>query len=54
MKVSKISFGFNGMKAVAIAENGKLAWIVLDGQTGPAGQWSAELQQAANKALNLI
>ena len=54
MKISKISFKYRGMQAIAVAENGDLAWIVLDGHTGPAAQWSAELQQAARKALNLI
>lgn len=54
MKISKISFKYQGESAVAVAENGKLAWIVLDGHVGPAGQWSKELQQAASKALNLI
>ncbi len=54
MTISKISFKFKGMQAVAVAENSKLAWIILDGQVGPAGQWSEELQQAASKALGLI
>ena len=54
MKISKISFKFHGMQAAASTENGKLAWIVLDGHVGPAEQWSKELQQAASKALNLI
>lgn len=54
MQVTKISFKFHGMKAAASTENGKLAWIMLDGQVGPAEQWSEELQQAASKALGLI
>ena len=54
MQVTKISFKFHGMKAAASTENGKIAWIMLDGQVGPAEQWSEELQQAARKALNLI
>lgn len=54
MKIIKISFKYQGVSAVAFAENGKLVWIILDGHVGPAEQWSAELQRAARKALNLI
>lgn len=54
MKTIKAEFTFDNMPCIAIAENGSIAWISLDGFVGPVSQWSLELRLAAIEALKLL